>query len=177
MTARAPKPILYAIGFGSNIAPAENLPRALALLCARPPVTVLTLSHVWETPPVDAPGPNFYNAVALISFPLDAEHLKQQVLRPIESALGRVRTANPNAPRTIDLDILVAGHRVRDASIWHLAHWAVPLAEVLPNLKHPESGQTLTTIAQQLANRTTLRVVALSGWEIQNLAHGSSAKK
>ena len=157
--------MLYAVGFGSNIAPAENLPRALALL--REDVPILALSQAWETPPVDAPGPNYYNAVALITFPLDTEQLKTRVLRPIEAALGRVRTADPNAPRPIDLDILMAGQRVLDEDIWHRTHWAVPMAEVMPNLKHPESGQTLAEIARQLVNRTALRPVALTGWEIQ----------
>jgi len=157
--------VLYAVGFGSNIAPAENLPRALALL--REHVPILALSQVWETPPVGAPGPNYYNAVALITFPLEAEQLKTRVLRLIEAALGRVRTADPNAPRPIDLDILMAGQRVLDEDIWRFAHWAVPMAEVMPNLKHPENGQTLAETAQQLANRTALRPVALTGWAMQ----------
>ena len=59
----------------------------------------------------------------------------------------------------------MAGQRVLDEDIWRFAYWAVPLAEVLPNLKHPESGQTLAEIAQQLAHHTALRPVALS-WEI-----------
>lgn len=162
MSARAPKPLIVAIGFGANIQPAANLPRALALLRAQVPV--VALSGVWETPPVGTAGPNFYNAAVLVHSPVSHTRLKEALLRPIEAQLGRIRTADPNAPRPIDLDVLVAGRRVVDENIWRYAHLAVPLAEILPNLPHPHSGETLAAIARRLAAHTPLRRVALPAW-------------
>ena len=150
------------VGFGSNIHPAEHLPRALRALRAR--ADVLALSTVWETPPVGAAGPNFYNAAALVAAPFSPARFKQAVLRPIEAALGRQRTADPNSPRPIDLDILVIGRRVVDEDVWQYAHWAVPVAEILPDLRHPHSGERLGEIATRLAAETPLREVAVAGW-------------
>ncbi len=150
------------VGFGSNIRPAEHLPRALRALRAR--ADVLALSTVWETPPVGAAGPNFYNAAAWVAAPYSPERFKQAVLRPIEAALGRRRTADPNSPRPIDLDILVVGRRVVDEDVWRYAHWAVPVAEIAPDLRHPHSGERLETIAARLAAATPLQVVVVPGW-------------
>ncbi len=165
MSGSEPKPRLIAVGFGANIRPAEHLPRALALL--REQVSLITLSRVWETPPAGgAQGPNFYNAVALVLTPYAVPHLKHAILRPIEAALGRKRPAEPNAPRPIDLDVLTEGRQVVDADVWQYAHWAVPLAEVLPDLRHPETGETLEAIATRLAQKAALRVVDLPQWRL-----------
>ncbi len=165
MSAREPKTQRVIIGFGSNIRPAENLPRALRLLEARVPV--VALSRVWESPPVGASGPNFYNAAVVVAVPFSARRLKETILRPIEAALGRVRTADPNAPRPIDLDVLVEGSRVVDADVWRYAHWAVPVAELAPGLRHPQTGQPLATLAPQLAQTTPLRGVEVPGWALE----------
>ncbi len=162
LSARAPEIRRIVIGFGSNIRPAENLPRALHMLRARVPV--VALSRVWESAAIGSEGPDFYNAVAVVAAPFSAARLKESVLRPIEAALGRVHTADPNAPRPIDLDILVEGSRVVDADVWRYAHWAVPLAEVAPGLRHPKSGRPLEEVARRLASRTALRRVPLPAW-------------
>lgn len=156
------------VGFGSNIRPAENLPRALRLLAARLPV--VALSRVWESPPVGTQGPNFYNAVVVVAAPFSAARLKTSVLRPLEAALGRARAGDPNAPRTIDLDVLVAGSRVVDADVWRYAHWAVPLAEVAPGLRHPQTGEPLALIARRLAASVPLREVQVAGWTLDVVA-------
>jgi len=164
LSARESKTQRIVVGFGSNIRPAENLPRALQLLKARVPV--VALSRVWEGPPVGANGPHFYNAAAVVLAPFSAARLKEAVLRPIEAALGRVRTANPNAPRPIDLDILVEGSQVIDADVWRYAYWAVPVAEIAPGLRHPTTGQPLAAIARKTARTTPLRHVALAAWTL-----------
>src|SRR4030065_2646416 len=88
------------LGLGSNIAPQVNLPQAVALL--RKSVRILALSNVWEAPPVSGPGPNFLNAAAWIQTRLSVEDLRDRVLRPIETRLGRGRPPDPNAPRPLD---------------------------------------------------------------------------
>ena len=75
----------------------------------------------------------------------------------LASNLARVRTANKNAPRTIDIDImlfnndvLTAGHRhVPDPEVLERPFVAIPLAEIAPDYVHPETGQTLKEIARQ----------------------------
>jgi 2-amino-4-hydroxy-6-hydroxymethyldihydropteridine diphosphokinase len=118
---------------------------------------VETISSVWETPPAGGEGPNFLNAVALVYTQLSADDLKYLVLRPIEAQLGRVRTDNPYDPRSIDLDILIFDGKVVDEELWRHAHHAVPLAELIPEFVHEESGETLSQIARRLAEATPIR--------------------
>ena len=133
---------------GSNIDPVENTRRALALLAEW--VRLLAVSNCWETGSVGYDGPNFINVAVLAETALDREDLKTQVLASIEKQLGRVRSANKNAPRTIDLDIVVFDGQVVDQNLWERAHVAAPMAELLPDLRHPQSGQTLKEAATEL---------------------------
>lgn len=145
------------IALGSNIQAEHYLPEAVRRLAAR--CRVLAVSPVYETAPVGKTDqPNFLNAAVLIETDLSAEALKTQVLQVIERDLGRVRTADKNAPRTIDLDIALFGESVLDVGARHIpdpdilryAHLAVPLAALAPDLRHPETGQTLAEIARNL---------------------------
>jgi 2-amino-4-hydroxy-6-hydroxymethyldihydropteridine diphosphokinase len=146
------------LALGSNIEPEANLPRAVSLLAER--CRVLAVSRVYESAPVgNAGGANFLNAAVLVETPLDAADLKAGVLRPIESQLGRVRTADKNAPRTIDLDVAlfnrdvldVGDRHVPDPDILAFGHVALPLADLDPDYRHPETGQTLAEIAARFA--------------------------
>jgi 2-amino-4-hydroxy-6-hydroxymethyldihydropteridine diphosphokinase len=134
---------------GSNIDPEKHLPEALALLADQ--LKVVNRSSVWETPPVGGNGPNFLNAVVLVYTPLPPETMREELLRPVEAALGRVRSSDPNAPRTIDLDILVFDGMVLEPEIWSQAHWGVPLAELIPDCLNPETGETVQQAAQRLS--------------------------
>ena len=143
------------LGLGSNIAPQVNLPQAVALL--RKSVRILALSNVWESPPVSGPGPIFLNAAAWIQTRLSVEDLRDRVLRPIEARLGRIRTPDPNAPRTVDLDILIYDGRVIEADLWHQAHLCIPVAEINNGYTHPETGEPIAVIADRLARSTPIR--------------------
>jgi 2-amino-4-hydroxy-6-hydroxymethyldihydropteridine diphosphokinase len=137
------------LGLGSNIEPEKNLPEALALLERHLPVT--DRSTVWETPPVGGSGPNFLNAVALVYSQISPDALQDELLRPIEAALGRVRSDDPNAPRTIDLDILIFDGEILEPEIWVQAYWSVPLAELVPDCVNPETGETVGQAARRLS--------------------------
>jgi len=139
---------LVCLSLGSNIAPADNLKQALELL--RQELTVLAVSRAWRTPAVGSQGPDFLNAAVLVHAPQPASQLKSQVLQDIEARLGRIRTEDKYAPRTIDIDIVVDGEQVVDPELWKYAHLAQPVAELLPDLVDPTSGQTLETIAERL---------------------------
>lgn len=142
------------IGLGSNINPEQNIPLALVLLSQQ--VQIISVSQVWETQPVGSGGANFLNAAVLVTTQLPLQLLKNVVLRPIESRLGRKRTFNKNAPRQIDLDILIYDERVVDTKIWARAFLAVPLAELVPKLLHPDTHETLQEISTHLAEQTIL---------------------
>lgn len=154
------------LSLGSNIEPKRHLPAALELLAAHG--RLLAHSAAYETPPVGNPqDPPFLNAAAVLETPLSAAELKAQVLGPLEDRLGRRRTADPNAPRTIDVDISLFNdqvlqlgkRRIPDPEILRFPHIAVPLADVAPAYRHPETGETLAEIAR--------RVRALSGLPIR----------
>ena len=135
------------ISFGSNINPAENLPVALAML--RRAAQVLAVSAVYQTPPVGNPeDPPFLNAAALIETDLPPEALRDR-LRRIEAALGRKRTADPNAPRTIDLDILLYEGNPPDPDLYQYPHAAIPAAEVAGECLLPE-GKTVSALAVEM---------------------------
>jgi 2-amino-4-hydroxy-6-hydroxymethyldihydropteridine diphosphokinase len=120
---------------------------------------ILDTSAVYETAPVGSSGdPSFFNAAVVLQTPLSPAELKEQVLRPLEEKLGRRRTADPNAPRTIDVDISLFNHEVLDLGKRHVPdpeilrypHVAVPLADVAPDYRHPETGETLAAIAARV---------------------------
>jgi 2-amino-4-hydroxy-6-hydroxymethyldihydropteridine diphosphokinase len=139
---------------GSNIEPERNLPRAIELL--RLQVTMVRSSSVWQTPSIGSPGPDYLNLAMLISTRMEADALKEMVLRPLEARLGRVRTADKYAPRPIDLDIIAFDGQLLDADLFHYAHRAVPVSELLPKLRSPE-GIPLEKVAAELARTSPIQ--------------------
>ena len=159
------------VSLGSNIDSERNLREAVRRLSLR--CRLLAVSPVYETAPVGKTDqPNFLNAAALVETGLAAPKLKTQILQAIESELGRVRTADKNAPRTIDLDIslfndeiLTVGPRhIPDPDILRFAHVAVPLADLAPELRHPETGQALGQIARNLPAEGLVRRADIVLW-------------
>jgi len=155
----AAQPNRVFVALGSNIDPVTNLQAGVAMLRARDVVTVVAVSPVYETAPVGAVDQaDFLNAAVLIETPLPPDALKSGVLQPIEQALGRARTEDKNAARTIDLDIALFNHDVLDLAARHIPdpdilkypHVAVPLADLAPYHIHPETGQALAEIARDL---------------------------
>ena len=143
------------ISLGSNIRPEENLPRSAVMLNRFG--LVIEASTVWETAPVGTSGPSFLNAAVLFQAIHPPTLLKSLVLRRIEIEMGRVRTFNKYAPRPIDLDILIADGEIIEPGVWSRAHLAVPLAELLPDLLHPETGKKLEQIAEELCRPDVIR--------------------
>lgn len=156
------------IALGSNVDPAVHLPRAARRLAARFPG--LAASRLYATEPVGAPGaPPFLNAAVAIETGLPPAELRDRVLRPIEAELGRVRSADRNASRTIDLDVAFCGDLVMrdpgaglvipDPEIVRCAHLALPLADLEPAAVHPLDGRTLSAIAADFATADGVEVV------------------
>jgi 2-amino-4-hydroxy-6-hydroxymethyldihydropteridine diphosphokinase len=143
------------LGVGSNIQPQENLPRAINLISKE--VTIDKISSVYQTQAVGSHGPDFLNAVVLVRTTLSCEQLKNTVIREIEDTLGRIRTSDKNAPRTIDIDILIIDDEMYDEDIWELAHLAIPLAELYPDYTHPTTNKPLSHIAEHLSSSKSIK--------------------
>ena len=148
-------PHIVFISLGSNVNPEINLVKAIQHLIKL--VDIEAYSHVWETPPFGTTGHNFLNAVIKISTDLDAESLKATILRPVETGLGRVRTNDKFAPRTIDLDILLFDDKLVEANLWKQAFLAVPFAELYPGYTHPVDFEPINAVAEKLAKQTPMR--------------------
>jgi 2-amino-4-hydroxy-6-hydroxymethyldihydropteridine diphosphokinase len=140
---------------GSNIQPEKSLAQAIRLL--RQKVNILRSSSVWESAPVGTTGPDFLNLALLVTTSLDAGELKEKVLRPLEAQLGRLRSTDKNAPRTIDLDIILFDDLLVDPNLFLYAHRAVPVAEILPDYRSSQ-GVTLGEVASELARTTPIRL-------------------
>ena len=150
------------IALGSNIEKERNLPWAIELL--RELCVVTAVSPIYETEPVGLLNqPRFWNAAVLIETDLSASEIKQQIIGPIETKLKRVRQADKNAPRTIDADIVLFNDAVfeydggdgrsrpiPDPDLSKFAHIAVPVADLLPDFPHPETGEPLGELAKRL---------------------------
>jgi 2-amino-4-hydroxy-6-hydroxymethyldihydropteridine diphosphokinase len=101
------------LAIGSNLGERlNNLQGAVSSLADTPEVWVTAVSPVYETEPVDSPdgARTFLNAVVLADTTLSARTLLERALA-IEDAYGRERTAERNAPRTLDVDLIVVGDR------------------------------------------------------------------
>jgi len=149
------------ISLGANLpfrrcAPAQTLRNALATLSDNG-ITPLKVSRFYETQAWPDPAdPSFVNAVAAVET-LHAPPALIRVLHDIEFIFGRVRIA-PNAPRTLDLDIVDYDGRI-EAGPPELPHpriagrgfVLVPLGEIAPDWRHPASGKTVNDLLSELA--------------------------
>ena len=144
------------VAVGSNIRPEENTERALEELQRH--VRVTATSVFYRTAAVGRPEQSaFVNGVWKIQSENAPRSLKFDVLRRIEQALGRVRTEDRFAPRTIDLDLVLHGDTVvdepdlclPDPDIRRRAFLALPLLELTPSLVLPDTGERLAAVAER----------------------------
>lgn len=140
------------IGLGSNLGNREaNLRAALDRLAALPGTRLVRESSLMETEPVDSPpgAGLFLNGAAWIETSLAPRQLLEALL-VIERELGRDRQGQArNAPRTIDLDLLLYGEQVIDEPDLQVPHprmserefvlW--PLLQIASKLRDPRTGE------------------------------------
>lgn len=143
------------VGMGANLgSPIEALRQALVAMRAMPKTQVEAVSPVYRTAPLDASGPDFINAVVALRTGLAPEVLLQHLLA-IEKKLGRERPYR-NAPRTLDLDLLLYGRVESTSPTLTLPHprlhlrafVLVPLLALDPHLQIP--GQGAAAVLMQL---------------------------
>ena len=123
-----------------------------AFLCAD--LRVVRRSAWWRSAAWPDPGaPAYLNGVAIVETDLSPGALLEQVLA-IEASFGRTRT-QPNAPRTLDIDLIAYGRRVIDEPGLAIPHPRSherlfvmgPLAQIAPNWVHPVLGATAAELA------------------------------
>lgn len=150
-----------AIALGSNLGNREsNLRDALHRLGQLPATRLLRASDLIETKAVDSPAEagDFLNGAALVETELSARELLDSLLR-IERELGRQRSVR-NAPRTVDLDLLLYGDEVIDEPGLQVPHprmherafvlW--PLLQIAPKIKDPRTGEPVAEAYARLAS-------------------------
>lgn len=153
------------VGLGSNMGDRRGtLESALGALHHQPAIEITAVSSAWETSPV---GPlaqaDFLNAAAELRTTLDPRRLLK-VLMSTEEAHGR-RRRHRWGPRTLDLDLLLAGdHRLEEPGL-KIPHPRLtqrrfvlqPLLEIAPDLVHPVSGERLASVLADLATGERVR--------------------
>lgn len=151
------------IGIGANLGDAQGSVRAAIERLGRLPGTRVTgESSLFRTAPVDATGDDYVNAVARIETKLEA-HALLQSLHAIESDFGRERPYR-NAPRTIDLDLLLYGQQtisrpeltVPHPRMTERAFTLIPLLQLDPFITIPGRGPAhafVTAVAGQSISR------------------------
>ena len=162
------------VAIGSNLpgrfeTPVQIVQRALtrlARLSNRPPLC----SSLYRTKPRDCgPGaPDFVNAVAALwPAPEMAPAVLLEELLRIEAEFGRRRTAAPNEPRILDLDLICWGCRTEDTALLKLPHprfaerefVLAPLAELAPNWIAPGQALTVTALYESLPGRADVKIL------------------
>ncbi len=143
------------IGVGANINPEDNILKAVQLLGQQ--VKLLDSSFFYRSKAAGRTDqPDFINGVLKIATDIPPVRLRFDVLRKIETQLGRVRTDDKNAPRPIDLDILLYGElvkleeqiRIPDPQLQAYAFVYIPLLELEPGLVLPGGRQKLKELVE-----------------------------
>jgi 2-amino-4-hydroxy-6-hydroxymethyldihydropteridine diphosphokinase len=152
------------VGLGSNLGDRrENLARGLAGLKSAG-LTLVAMSSVWETEPVDAPSSRwFWNMVVKLSTALDPFEVLDRLLN-VERDAGRERGVR-NAPRTLDLDLLLLGRWVvrhprlelPHPRMWQRRFVLDPLVELEPQLVNPATGRTAAEERDRLRDGPRVR--------------------
>jgi 2-amino-4-hydroxy-6-hydroxymethyldihydropteridine diphosphokinase len=135
------------IGIGSNLGnPVDNVERAIQELGKLPKTRISARSSLFLTGPVDAAGDDYVNAVAQIETELSSQDLLHALLS-VERSFGRERPFL-NAPRTLDLDLLLYGKetiampslQVPHPRMTQRAFVMIPLLEIDPFIAIPGKG-------------------------------------
>lgn len=141
------------VGLGGNLGDAAAVVRqAMDSIGRIAGVRLVRRSHLYGSVPIDASGPDYVNAVVALQTQLTAPDLLRQ-LQALELQAGRERPYR-NAPRTLDLDLLLFGESRIDSHFLQLPHPRLlvrafvlqPLAELAPQRV---SAEQLQAVAQQ----------------------------
>ena len=151
------EPLIATIGLGANLGDARQaVQEAMQTIAAFDYCQLHAASPLYRSAPVDSSGPDYFNAVLQISTRLSAPDLLAR-LHQLERGAGRQRPYL-NAPRTLDLDILLYGAARIDSPTLTVPHPRMrqrafvlrPLADIAPALV---SAQELQAVAEQVIEK------------------------
>ena len=157
------EPVIAFIGLGANLGDAQRaLQEALRGIARLPATDLVRSSRVYRSEPVDAGGPDYFNAVAEVRTGLGAPELLAG-LQALEQAAGRERPWR-NAPRTLDLDLLLYGDaRIESATL------------TVPHPRMRERAFVLLPLQELAPDRVSARdLAAVAGQRIAPLPPASS---
>lgn len=153
MTAAVPLTVAY-IGIGGNLGDAlATVNQAIVQLGQLPQTTLQAQSQRYRSAPIDSSGDDYVNAVVAVATTLSA-HTLLVALQTLEQQHGRQRPYH-NAPRTLDLDVLLYGdHCINDATLnvphprmTQRAFVLMPLLEIAPAINIPGFGPAQNALA------------------------------
>lgn len=164
--------MLACLGLGANLGRVRlQLARAVAGLAGHPQIRVQAVSSLYRTAPVGGGfQPDYLNAAVVLETDLLPAELLA-VAKTLESTAGR--GAGPkNAARVLDIDVLLYGDeiislpglQVPHPGLRYRAFVLLPLAEIAPAMRHPESGRTLASLAGAVDGRGVRRLAGGAGW-------------
>ena len=150
------------VALGANLGdPLKALPQVIEVIDAVEGISVTARSRFYSTAPIDSSGPDYTNAVIRIETTIEPEALLQTLLT-IEKDFGRKRPAGiHNAPRTMDLDLLLYGDVEMASETLILPHprmherafVLVPMADIDDTVEIVHKGRVkdlLPTVADQM---------------------------
>lgn len=153
------------LSLGSNVGDRDRLLARTLERLASDDIRVVRISSVYETEPRDVPDqPWFLNQVVEIETSLFPKQLLAR-LQKIEIGMGRVRM-EARGPRTVDIDILFYGDAIVSTPGLEIPHPRVadrrfvlePLAELVPELRHPRTRQTVREMLAAVRHQKVHRV-------------------
>ena len=165
------------IGIGANLGDARQaLKDAIVCLAQQVGITVVARSSFYRTAPVDATGDDYFNAVVKVETTFTAPQLLR-ICHHIEDQFGRERPFH-NAPRTLDLDLLLFGSEAVNTETLTVPHpriierafVLVPLIELDPALEIPGHGRA----ADHLPGVQGQRIEKLSSCKCTRLQEGKA---
>lgn len=149
--------VQYLIAMGGNLCASESLFQDALQKLSGPKTVLLQMSRVFRTAPVGAlAGEEFLNAAAIIESELNAADLLRS-MQAVEDSLGR-RRAVRWGPRTLDLDLLLAGETVVETTdlmvphpaLWYRSFVLSSAVEIAGAWRHPLLGAALSELQDRL---------------------------
>lgn len=174
------EPLIATIGLGANLGDARQAVQdAMQAIAAFEHCQLHAASPLYRSAPVDSSGPDYVNAVMQIRTRLSAPALLDR-LHQLERGAGRKRPYR-NAPRTLDLDILLYGHARIDSPRLTVPHPRMrqrafvlrPLADIAPQWV---SSHDLQAVAGQALERIGAPQPAPAAWDVHAQRSGAQSQ-